>query len=119
MRVNDVDRQRLRLEARVSALFVQNGNAYAEGLTELRDPIKAYWREATPAHREKLRGFLTPDGIRGQYLMGVPTALHARYSPDSWTLDSSRIERPGNVDVQPSRSIRVSRNFCGHESRLR
>ena len=85
---------------RVSALVVQNGNAYAEGLSELWDPIRAYWREPTPAHREVLRGWLNPHGIRAQYLLGVPKELHARFSPDSWTLDAARLARPGNVDVQ-------------------
>jgi len=85
---------------RVSALVIQNGNAYAEGLTPLWDPIRAYWQEPTAAHREALRGFLTPEGIRGQYLLGVPKELQARFSPDGWTLDASRIGRPGNVDVQ-------------------
>ncbi len=32
---------------RVSALIVQNGNAYEEGLKAFWDPIKAYWREDT------------------------------------------------------------------------
>jgi pimeloyl-ACP methyl ester carboxylesterase len=30
---------------RVSALIVQNGNAYDEGLKEFWDPIKAYWSD--------------------------------------------------------------------------
>jgi pimeloyl-ACP methyl ester carboxylesterase len=30
---------------RVSALIVQNGNAYVEGLKAFWDPIKAYWAD--------------------------------------------------------------------------
>ena len=34
---------------RVSALIVQNGNAYEEGLKEFWDPIKAYWSDHSEA----------------------------------------------------------------------
>ena len=43
----------LRHPERVTALIVQNGNAYEEGLSEGWDPLKAYWREPTAANREK------------------------------------------------------------------
>jgi pimeloyl-ACP methyl ester carboxylesterase len=36
---------------RVTALIVQNGNAYAEGLEAFWDPIKAYWADGSEAHR--------------------------------------------------------------------
>ena len=52
---------------RVSALVVQNGNAYEEGLKAFWDPIKAYWREDTrngvtlspSSSRRKRRSFST------------------------------------------------------------
>ena len=34
---------------RVTALIVQNGNAYAEGLSSGWDPLRAYWQAPTPA----------------------------------------------------------------------
>ena len=39
---------------RVSALIVQNGNAYEEGLKEFWDPIKLYWADGSEAHRKAL-----------------------------------------------------------------
>src|SRR4051812_36404649 len=36
---------------RVSALIVQNGNAYEEGLKAFWDPIKAYWADNSEARR--------------------------------------------------------------------
>jgi pimeloyl-ACP methyl ester carboxylesterase len=47
---------RLALEhpERVTALIVQNGNAYEEGLKEFWDPIKAYWADGSAAHRKAL-----------------------------------------------------------------
>jgi pimeloyl-ACP methyl ester carboxylesterase len=85
---------------RVSALIVQNGNAYEEGLSGAWDPLKAFWRDPSRDNRERLRGWLTPAGIRQQYLAGVPEALHARFTPDTWTLDWARLSRPGNLDMQ-------------------
>jgi pimeloyl-ACP methyl ester carboxylesterase len=93
---------RLALKApeRVTALIVQNGNAYDEGLSAGWEPIKAYWREPTPARREALRGWLNPSGVRFQYVAGLTPALVERVSPDTWTLDWALLSRPGNVEVQ-------------------
>jgi pimeloyl-ACP methyl ester carboxylesterase len=85
---------------RVSGLIVQNGNAYEEGFSDAWDPLKAYWRDPTPPNREKLRGWLTPDGTRFQYAAGLPDTLAERLSPDTWTLDWSLLSRPGNIDLQ-------------------
>lgn len=85
---------------RVTAIVVQNGNAYDEGLdNDFWKPLKAYWRE--PQSREKrdaLRPFLTPDGTRWQYTHGVKNP--ERVSPDGWTTDQYLLDRPGNAEVQ-------------------
>ena len=85
---------------RLAGLIVQNGNAYEEGLSDAWDPLKAFWREPTAANREKLRGWLNAEGVREQYIAGVPKGLLSRFSPDTWTLDWSLLNRPGNIDVQ-------------------
>jgi pimeloyl-ACP methyl ester carboxylesterase len=85
---------------RVRALIVQNGNAYREGLSSAWDPLRAYWQAPTAENRNRLRGWLTFDGVRQQYLAGLPPALVERVSPDTWTLDWSRLSRPGNLDAQ-------------------
>jgi pimeloyl-ACP methyl ester carboxylesterase len=85
---------------RITALVVQNGNAYAEGLSAAWDPLKAYWQAPTRKRRGELRGWLTEDGVRLQYTAGVPDALLERFSPDPWTLDWARLSRPGNVEMQ-------------------
>src|ERR1700744_4813125 len=35
---------------RITAIITQNGNAYVEGLSEGWNPIRAYWKEPTPAN---------------------------------------------------------------------
>ena len=83
---------------RVTALVSQNGNAYLEGLSNGWNPIRAYWRDPSDANRQALRGFLTPEATESQYKHGVPdpTAI----APESYTLDSALLARPGNAEVQ-------------------
>lgn len=85
---------------RVSALIIQNGNAYEAGLSQAWDPLKAYWRHPTATNREVLRGWLVESGIREQYVGGLPPHLAERISPDTWTLDWALLARPGNVEMQ-------------------
>ena len=91
----------LRHPERISGLIVQNGNAYDEGLNpEAWKPLREYWRSPSPARREALRAWLTPEGTRQQYVAGVPETLVPSFSPDTWTLDWARLSRPENLEVQ-------------------
>ena len=83
---------------RVTAIVSQNGNAYEAGLGDAWAPIQRYWREPTPGNREAVRGILTPEGIRMQYVFGVPDP--AGIAPEGYTLDAAMIARPGNLDIQ-------------------
>jgi len=83
---------------RITAIISQNGNAYEEGLSEGWNPIQNYWKEPTAANRAALRGFLKPETTKWQYVHGV--AEEARVAPESYTLDSALLARPGNDDIQ-------------------
>lgn len=84
---------------RVSALIVQNGNAYIEGIGAFWDPIKAYWQDNNATNAEHIRqAALTLEGTRWQYLNGVPDPTLV--SPDAYMLDQAYLERPGNKDIQ-------------------
>ena len=83
---------------RISAIDSQNGNAYEEGLSEGWNPIQVYWREPTPEHRAALRDFLKPDVTKWQYTHGV--ADETLVAPESFTLDSALLARPGNDEIQ-------------------
>ena len=39
-------------------------------------------------------------GVRLQYAAGVLEGEAERLSPESWTLDSLLMQRPGNIDMQ-------------------
>jgi pimeloyl-ACP methyl ester carboxylesterase len=83
---------------RITAIVTQNGNAYEEGLSEGWNPIQAYWREPTPAHRDALRAFLSPEATQWQYTHGVADAT--RVSPDGYGLDNHYLARPGAHEIQ-------------------
>jgi pimeloyl-ACP methyl ester carboxylesterase len=84
---------------RVTAIVSQNGNAYEEGLGEAWGPIRKYWAEPTPENRDILRkSILTEGGTRWQYTHGV--ANPASVPPESYTLDTALLERPGNKEIQ-------------------
>ena len=83
---------------RVTALIVQNGNAYAEGLEAFWDPIKAYWADGSEAHRRALDFLVAPQTTKFQYTDGVSDV--SRISPDNWVQDQALLDRPGNRDIQ-------------------
>ena len=83
---------------RVTALITQNGNAYEDGLSPFWDPVRAYWTDGSSAARDALRGIVTLDATRSQYLDGVSDA--SRVDPATWTLDQSLLDRPGNAEIQ-------------------
>src|SRR5246127_3534212 len=83
---------------RIKAIISQNGNAYAEGLSEGWNPIRAYWEDPSQANRHALRAFLAPETTIWQYTHGVPDATAV--SPDGYSLDNFYLARPGADEVQ-------------------
>jgi pimeloyl-ACP methyl ester carboxylesterase len=83
---------------RITAIISQNGNAYEEGLSQGWNPIQKYWKEPTDENRAALRGFLTPEATKFQYLHGVSNA--ALVAPEAYELDSALLRRPGNDEIQ-------------------
>ena len=62
------------------------------------NPIRAYWRDPSPANRDALRSLLTPETTRWQYTHGVPDPTAV--SPDGMSLDNFYMARPGATEVQ-------------------
>jgi pimeloyl-ACP methyl ester carboxylesterase len=83
---------------RVSALIVQNGNAYEEGLRDFWKPIKAYWQDRNEANTKALKGLLNIGATKWQYTHGTRDA--SRISPDNWNMDQGFLDRPGNQEIQ-------------------
>jgi pimeloyl-ACP methyl ester carboxylesterase len=83
---------------RISALIVQNGNAYDEGLQSFWDPMRVYWADGSRNHRQALSMILGPEAIKAQYTYGVKDLT--RLDPDTWEHDQGLIDRPGNGEIQ-------------------
>ncbi|MDX2131357.1 MAG: alpha/beta hydrolase [Planctomycetota bacterium] len=85
---------------RISAIVVQNGNAYDEGLdNDFWKPVKAYWADPTSTEkRNALRGLLTYDATRWQYTEGAPEP--ELVSPDGPAHDQFLLDRAGNAEIQ-------------------
>ena len=83
---------------KVTALIIQNGNAYEEGLKDFWKPIKAYWKDRTPKNAEPLKGFLNIDATKWQYTHGTRDV--ESISPDNWLVDQYLLDRAGNDKIQ-------------------
>jgi pimeloyl-ACP methyl ester carboxylesterase len=89
----------LRRPAAVTAIISQNGNAYDEGFVDsFWSALWAYTEAPGPDTEGPVRGALTLDAIRWQYLTGAPEP--DLVDPDTWTTDHAEVNRPGNPEVQ-------------------
>lgn len=92
---------RLALQApdRITAIISQNGNAYEEGFVKpFWDGVFAYAQAPGPDTEAPLRGALTSEVTRWQYVNGV--ADPSLVSPDNWVHDQALLDRPGNDEIQ-------------------
>jgi pimeloyl-ACP methyl ester carboxylesterase len=85
---------------RITAIVVQNGNAYEEGLdNKFWQPIKDYWKEPnSQTKRDAIRNLLTYDATKWQYTTGVKNP--DLVSPDGAAHDQFLLDRKGNDEIQ-------------------
>jgi len=83
---------------RVQAIIVQNGNAYANGLSEDAAPLRTYGETGDEKIGEALKGFLAFETTKSQYVGGAKNPQFV--SPDTWTLDQFLLDREGNQAIQ-------------------
>ena len=95
---------------RITAIISQNGNAYEEGLSQVWNPIRKYWKEPTSENRAALREFLKPEATKSQYLYGV--ADESLVAPEAYELDSALLARPGNDEIQLDLSLDYASNVA-------
>jgi len=83
----------------ISAVITQNGNGYEAGFAQaFWKPVREYWDDRNPQTEAAVRGALTLDSIKWQYVHGVSD--ESVVSPDTWHHDYALISRPGNDLVQ-------------------
>jgi len=83
----------------IAALLVQNANASVEGINmETFAPMQSFWANRTAETEAPVRGFLTAEATRFQYVHG--TRNPATINPDNWLYDQMLLDRPGNDRIQ-------------------
>lgn len=89
----------LRDPSAIAAIVTQNGNAYDAGFVpDFWNAVTAYQTEQTAETEAPLRGFLTLDATRWQYVTGVDD--ETLVDPECWHHDYALLSRPGNDLVQ-------------------
>jgi len=61
-------------------------------------PFKNIGKKKTPESRAALKDFFKPESVKWQYTHGVSD--ETLIEPESYTLDSALLSRPGNDDIQ-------------------
>ncbi|MGX9674309.1 alpha/beta fold hydrolase [Mycobacterium sp. HM-7] len=83
----------------ITAIVTQSGNGYNEGFIDsFWETVWNYQREQTPQTEAAIRTALDIESVKWQYVTGAPD--EAQVSPDTWTLDSALLSRPGNDEIQ-------------------
>ncbi|MEV0031085.1 alpha/beta hydrolase [Nocardia sp. NPDC050793] len=84
---------------RVTAIITQSGNAYLDGFTPFWEILFAHAKDRA-ANEAEVRKLLELEATEWQYLHGVPEDRRDRVSPDTWILDQTYLDRPGNKEIQ-------------------
>jgi pimeloyl-ACP methyl ester carboxylesterase len=90
---------------------VQNGNAYAEGLSDAAREFIALTPE-TPGGEQAILDLFTLDATRGQYEGG--TADPALVAPEGWLLDQFFLDQPGRKQAQLALAYDYHRNVAAY-----
>jgi pimeloyl-ACP methyl ester carboxylesterase len=94
----------------VSALIVQNANAYTEGVTpELHDILVRLATERTPEMREMAAALFELPYTKRQFLQGVEDP--SLVNPDAWHHAQWGMDRPGNKEIQYVLHANYASNF--------
>src|SRR5271170_2311859 len=85
---------------RITAIVVQNGNAYDEGLdNDFWKPLKAYWSDPKSKEKRDVLRFVTKyEATKWQYTHGVKNP--ELISPDGPAHDQFLLDRKGNDEIQ-------------------
>ena len=111
---------------RITAIVVQNGNAYEEGLdNDFWNPLKEYWKDpASKDKRDAIRGLLTYDATRWQYMTGArnPSSSARTGRPRTSSCSTARgTTRSSSISFSATaatrRSIQRGRTTSGSISR--
>ena len=89
-----------RAPRRVRSLIVQNANAHESGMGPSWSATRSYWTDPTPEREVEATAHLTFEGVRDQYVGGVPGDIADRIESRLWEEDWRIMSLPGRLDTQ-------------------
>lgn len=90
----------LRAPERVCGLIIQNANAHRSGLGPQWAATEAFWAAPDAEKEAAATAHLTAQGVRDQYVSGVPDDIAARIDPRVWAEDWRVMGLPGRMATQ-------------------
>jgi pimeloyl-ACP methyl ester carboxylesterase len=92
---------RIAMEApdQVLGLVIQNANAHRTGFGPGWKATLAYWSDPSPENEAAATAHLTFEGVRDEYVAGVPPEVADRISPAAWEEDWRVMCLPGRMDT--------------------
>jgi pimeloyl-ACP methyl ester carboxylesterase len=84
----------------VEGLIIQNANAHRSGFGPQWGATFKFWAEPNAENEQAATAHLTLEGIRDQYVGGVPPEIATRIDPANWIEDWRVMSLPGRLDLQ-------------------
>jgi pimeloyl-ACP methyl ester carboxylesterase len=85
---------------RVLGLVIQNANAHRTGFGPAWQDTIAYWDTPSKENEEAATAHLSFEGVRAQYVGGIPEDIASRISADNWIEDWRIMSQPGHLELQ-------------------
>lgn len=86
----------------VRGLIIQNANAHRTGFGRQWEDTLAFWSHPDSENEAAATADLTLEGVRGQYVAGVPDEIARKFSPSVWEEDWRVMSQPGRLATQRS-----------------
>jgi pimeloyl-ACP methyl ester carboxylesterase len=101
-----------RAPRRIRSLIIQNANAHESGMGPQWSETRMYWDDPTPEREARATAHLSFDGMRDQYVNGVPRDVAERIDPRLWEEDWRIMSLPGRLDTQRALVLDYGSHFA-------
>lgn len=98
----------------VLGLVIQNANAHRSGFGPGWAATQAYWANPTVENEAAASTHLTFEGVRDQYVSGVPPEIAAKIASQTWEEDWRVMKLPGRMNTQRA----LIRDYGNYASRF-
>ncbi len=96
---------------RVSAIVIQNANAYEEGLGPKWKSVAKYWADPA-AHPEVVDAFTSLEAAKQRHIGDSPDPN--RFNPDTWADEYAILSRPGEREIQAALLLDYRTNVASY-----